>query len=83
MKIRGSLLAGLILAALLAAPLWAYMLFKVRIDGNDYCHMQFPAIDERTLGSDQPVLQNLDSGDLIDFYDPCDYDPRWKDEIAR
>jgi hypothetical protein len=37
--------------------------------------MKFPAIDERTLGSGEPVLKPQNSGDIIDFYGPCNYDP--------
>lgn len=82
MKIRGLLLAVLLLTGLVAAPVWADVLFKVKLGGSDYFHMKLPAIDERTLGLDQPVLQRVDTGDLIDFYGPCDHDPLGKDEIA-
>jgi hypothetical protein len=43
--------------------------------GSDYCHLQFPPIRENTLGTDKPVLKDPDSGDLIDFYGPCDENP--------
>ena len=50
------------------------------IDGS-YCHMKFPAIRERTLGTAQPVLKEAESGDIIDFYGPCSHDPLGKDEV--
>jgi hypothetical protein len=49
-------------------------------DGS-YCHMKFPAILERTLGTAQPVLKDASSGDIIDFYGPCSHDPVGKDEV--
>lgn len=48
---------------------------------GSYCHMKFPAIHERTLGTDHPVLKEPDSGDIIDFYGPCSHDPLGKEEI--
>jgi len=50
-----------------------------RADG--YCHLKFPAIEEKTLGSPQPVLKDPGSGDIIDFYGPCNHDPLGKEEI--
>ena len=46
------------------------------------CHMQFPAIEESTLYTDTPVLKSPDSGDIIDFYGPCDTNPLGKDQVA-
>ena len=51
------------------------ILLKVRAGNTNYCHMKFPAIREDTLSWDRPVLQSSSSGDIIDFYGPCDYDP--------
>lgn len=48
---------------------------------GDYCHLKFPAIREETLGGSRPALKDAASGDLIDFYGPCDHDPAGKDEI--
>jgi hypothetical protein len=49
-------------------------------DGS-YCHIKFPAILERTLGTAQPVLKDASSGDIIDFYGPCSHDPLGEDEV--
>lgn len=54
---------------------------KVQLDRSGYCHLKFPAIEARTLGTAHPVLKDPASGDLIDFYGPCDHDPGGKDEI--
>lgn len=65
-----------------AAPAWADgILFKVRLGDSNYCHMKFPAIREGTLGSNRPVLKDPSSGDIIDFYGPCDHDPLGKTEV--
>jgi len=45
-----------------------------------YCHMQFPAIEENSLGG-RPVLQDASTTDIIDFYGPCDYDPLGRVEV--
>jgi len=49
---------------------------------GSYCHMKFPAIAAGTLPGSQPVLKDASSGDIIDFYGPCDHDPLGKDEIS-
>ena len=49
---------------------------KAELTPGGYCHLKFPAIRERTLGWSRPVLKDADSGDIIDFYGPCDHDPR-------
>jgi hypothetical protein len=43
--------------------------------------MKFPAMREETLSWNTPVLKDAGSGDLIDFYGPCDHDPTGKEEI--
>ncbi len=47
-----------------------------------YCHLKFPAISEETLGSANPVLKDPSTGDIIDFYGPCDHDPLGYDEVC-
>ena len=51
------------------------LLLKERITGTNFCHMKFPAMDEDTLAARQPELKAPSSGDIIDFYGSCDYDP--------
>jgi hypothetical protein len=48
---------------------------------GSYCHMKFPAIEERTLSWKRPVLKDPSEGDIIDFYGPCDHDPLGKEEV--
>ncbi len=45
-----------------------------------YCHMQFPAIEENSIGG-RPVLQDASTTDIIDFYGPCNYDPLGRNEV--
>ncbi len=48
-----------------------------------YCHLKFPAIERSSFGSDNSVLKSADTGDMIDYYGPCDHDPSGKEEINR
>ncbi len=50
---------------------------------SNYCHLKFPAIDQSSFGSDQLVLKDADTGDMIDYYGPCDHDPLGKEEAAK
>jgi hypothetical protein len=54
---------------------------KDALTDGSYCHLKFPAIDEASLSTKHPFLKNPDTGDIIDFYGPCDHDPLGKDEI--
>lgn len=84
MKITTSFLAGLLLVGSVVASSTALsadgILLKEEMPGG-YCHLKFPAIREDTLDSDHPILQNPSSGDIMDYYGPCDHDPLGKDEI--
>jgi hypothetical protein len=83
------LISGLILAGTLGwsgAKVMASddeVLSKTPLTVDNYCHLRFPAIRQSTLGTDHPQLKSPDSGDIVDFYGPCDHDPLGKDEIAR
>ena len=46
-----------------------------------FCHLRFPAIQGRTFASDNPQLKPPTTGDIIDYYGPCDHDPLGKEEI--
>lgn len=52
------------------------------VDGS-YCHMKFAPLDWTRSSAEHPVLKNANSGDLIDFYGPCDHDPAGKDEAQK
>jgi hypothetical protein len=48
---------------------------------ESYCHLKFPAIEPSTLGTDHPQLEDPNTGDIIDYYGPCDHDPLGKAEV--
>lgn len=54
---------------------------KAELTPGSYCNIKFPAIDEKTLSSDHPVLKSPSSGDIIDFYGPCDENPAGPDQV--
>ena len=56
------------------------MISSVPTDITDYCHLKFPAMREDTLSWQQPIL-DPQTGNIVDFYGPCDYDPVGLDEI--
>jgi hypothetical protein len=85
MKIANSFLAGLLLIGSLGAAATAMadndgILLKQDVTSGSYCHEKFRAIEQSTLGSDAPTLKSSDSGDVIDFYGPCDESPTGKDQ---
>ena len=49
--------------------------------GSNYCHMKFPAIRGDTLNWQEPVVKNSDSGDIVDFYGPCNESPGGQDQV--
>ena len=65
------------------APVWAKdgVLLQVKAEAGNYCRLKFPAIREETLSWASPILKDAASGDIIDFYGPCDYDPHGKDAV--
>jgi hypothetical protein len=84
MKIAKSFLAALLFTGTLGAFNNAMagddVLSKEEITTGDFCHLQFPAIHQDTLGG--PALDSvLSQSDIIDFYGPCDEDPRGKDQV--
>jgi hypothetical protein len=48
---------------------------------QSYCHEKFPAMQGRSLGTDDPTLKSTASGDIIDFYGPCNENPTGKDQV--
>jgi hypothetical protein len=84
MKLRNAIAAALVLAGTLSTTTFAAAddeISKGTLSSGNYCHLKFPAIREETLSWDRPVLKHPSEGDIIDFYGPCDYDPRGKSEV--
>ena len=85
MKIATSLLGAVLLVGALGAINTAMaadgIIYKQELTPGSYCHLKFPAIREDTLGSDHPALEDPNSGDIIDFYGPCDENPVGKHQV--
>jgi hypothetical protein len=85
MKIATSILAAVLFTGTLGAFNNARaadgILSKDELSSDAYCHEKFPAIRQSTLGDDQPALKNSSTGDVIDFYGPCDENPAGKDQV--
>jgi hypothetical protein len=84
MKKSISLLCNLLLSSTLFWGVPAVeadeMVSSVAAETTTYCHLKFPAMREDTLSWQQPVLDSL-TGNIVDFYGPCDYEPTGPDEI--
>jgi hypothetical protein len=53
---------------------------SIPTDDTEYCHLKFSAIREDSLPWARPVL-DFSTGDIMDFYDPCDHGPLVSAEI--
>jgi hypothetical protein len=86
MKIRTSVFAGLLFLSSLAAVNSALaeddgIISKQEFAPGSYCHEKFRAMRPSTLYTDHPTLQSSESGDVIDFYGPCNESPVGHDQI--
>jgi|RhiMetdeSRZDD1v2_1073273.scaffolds.fasta_scaffold212106_1 hypothetical protein len=85
MKNTKSLLAALILVGSMTVNATAFaadgVISKSELSSDGYCHLKFPAIQGKTLPTDNPTLKSPESGDISDFYGPCDYDPTGKSQV--
>ena len=84
MKKSLSLLPNLLLSSTLfwgVPSAWGEeVILSVPTDTTAYCHLKFPAMRADTLSWEQPVL-DATTGNIVDFYGACDYDPVGLDEI--
>ena len=85
MKIATSILAAVLFTGTLGALNNAIaedgILSKDQLTAGSYCHEKFPAIRQSTLDDGQPTLKDSNTGDVIDFYGPCDENPVGKDQV--
>ena len=85
MKIATSFLAALLLTGTLGAFNNAKaedgILSKDQLSAGSYCHEKFPAIRQSTLDDGQATLKDSNTGDVIDFYGPCNENPTGKDQV--
>jgi hypothetical protein len=85
MKNTKTLLAALIFLGNIAASSTVLaadgVISKDELSTDSYCHEKFPAIGDKTLASDDPTLKSQGSGDVIDYYGPCNEKPTGKDQV--
>jgi hypothetical protein len=85
MKMATSFLAALLLAGSVGAgnafAAAEGVISNATLTPGSYCHLKFPAISENTLSSDNPVLEDASTGEIVDFYGPCDENPRGMNQI--
>ena len=48
-----------------------------------YCHLKLPAIQARSLATDDPIPKDASSGDIIDYYGPCDKNAVEEGQVQR
>jgi hypothetical protein len=84
MKKAVSLLCNLLLSSTL---FWGVpsveaqeMISNIPSETTAYCHLKFPTMREDTLSWERPVL-DPSTGNIVDFYGPCDYDPLGSEEL--
>jgi hypothetical protein len=84
MKGIGSMVSVVVLVGSLASSALAFdgIVSKEESTADSYCHMKFPAIREKTLAGDNPVLKNSTTGDVIDFYGSCEESPTGMDQVV-
>jgi hypothetical protein len=84
MKKSVSLVSNLLLSSTLFSGVPSVeaeeVISRVPTDTTAYCHLKFPAMREDSLSWQQPILDPL-TGNIVDFYGPCDHDPTGLDEI--
>ena len=80
--VRGLILAGVLGAFVSSQAAAEGTVQKIASTADGYCHLKIPAMRPSTLATGAPELKSSSTGDLIDFYGPCDYDPKNKAEIA-
>ena len=85
MKNTKTFIAALILLSSVAASGMAMaddgVISKDALTPQSYCHEKFPAMQAKSLGTDDPTLKSTASGDIVDFYGPCNENPTGKDQV--
>ena len=82
MKIAIPFLTALLLVGGFVANGSADVLSKTEAAPGNYCHLRFHAITTESLATNHPLAMGPASGDIIDFYGPCDESPVGQHQIA-
>jgi len=84
MKSLKANLSMLLLVGVLGTSGAALAADGVEVEGQlapgSYCHEKFPAMKQGSLDDNQPALQST-TGDIVDYYGPCDETPTGEDQI--
>jgi hypothetical protein len=85
-KIRTSMFAGLLFLSTLGAVNSVIaeddgIISKQEFTPGSYCHEKFRAMRPSTLNTNNPTLKSSESGDVIDYYGPCDESPVGQDQV--
>jgi len=82
MKKLGSAISAIVLAGSLVGSAYAVDNSGYSSESLDnYCHLKLPAIRPRTLASVDPQTKSRTSGDVIDYYGPCNESPTGQDQV--
>ena len=81
-RVRALILAGVLGAFATSQAAADGTVQKAASTSDGYCNLKIPAMRPSTLATGTPELKSSTTGDLIDFYGPCNYDPRSKEEVA-
>ena len=82
MKKVGSAISAIVLVGSLVGSAYAVDNNGYSSESSDnYCHLKLPAIRPRTLASGEPQTKSSTSGDVIDYYGPCNESPTGQDQV--
>ncbi len=56
------------------------VLKEVAVAGNNYCHIKYMAFTDSSLKSGD---LEFDPSDVVDFYGPCNFNPKSPDEVHK
>ena len=84
MKLATSFLAAVLFTSVMGGALGNAaaadgVISKDELATDSYCHEKFTPMTTQSLDSDDPTLTN--SGNVIDFYGPCNESPVGDDQI--
>ena len=82
MKKVGSAISAIVLVGSLVGSAYAVDNSVSSSESSDnYCHLKLPAIRPKTLATREPQTKSSTSGDVIDYYGPCNESPTSQDQV--
>lgn len=80
-RISATLSAMVLISSLVGSAYAADGGLASDVTAENYCHIKFPAIRQRTLDTDHPQLKRASTGDTIDYYGACDETPTSESQV--